>query len=122
MSEQPTIHRSALREHIEKTRHPYWGKGGQANTPELTDQILTFLHEQGVRVVDDDWEPRPLDVADVPDCVDWPARFRAAANAAEKRGAAAGAAELRDFANKMFWAPPDVVEVIGRALLTGETP
>ena len=49
--------------------------------------------------------------------IDWPARFRTAADAAEKRGAAAGAAELRDFANKMFWAPPDVVEAIGRALL-----
>ena len=55
------------------------------------------------------------------DAAELARRFGAAAKAAEKLGAAAAAAELRDFANKMFWAPADVVEAIRRALLTGET-
>lgn len=50
--------------------------------------------------------------------VDWPARFRAAADAAEKAGYLPAAAQLREVSNSVAL---DVVGGIGRALL-GEAP
>jgi hypothetical protein len=111
---EPTIRRRALRERIEKTRHRYWGKGGQVNVPELADQMLSFLHEHGVRVVDNDWEPG---FCEPPASADWPARFRAAAEEAEKADLHGTGSQLRELALRWpsgaLWP---VVEAIGRAL------
>jgi len=56
--------------------------------------------------------------------IDWPARFRKAADVAEKREWDEFAYTLRGMAREMEqWMDPEEVEAIGRALLrdTGET-
>jgi hypothetical protein len=52
--------------------------------------------------------------------IDWPARFRAAADVAEMRAGRRTAAYygLNDLAKWCVTQPPDVVEAIGRALLS----
>lgn len=57
---QPVVRQSELRKRIESTRHRYWNKGGEANVSELTDQILSFLHDAGVAVRSDDYIGGPL--------------------------------------------------------------
>jgi hypothetical protein len=49
--------------------------------------------------------------------VDWPARFRAAAEAVEGFGAVPVRVALRVLAKDLEHTPPHVVEAIGRALL-----
>ena len=53
-----------------------------------------------------------------PTPVDWPARFRAAADVAEREGLVRSARELRELARR--WGKPPLqesIEAIGRALL-----
>jgi hypothetical protein len=59
----------------------------------------------------------------VPRTVDWPARFRAAADAAGNRTGASHApwVRLRKIARDLEELPQDVVEAIGRALLEEES-
>jgi hypothetical protein len=68
-----------------------------------------------VRELENEPEPEPE-----PEPVDVPARFRAAAEVAEKMGSAGAAFDLRTFATRAAWAPPDVVEAMWRALMGEE--
>lgn len=71
---------------------------------------------------------RAVDFYDGPECAheyhapaDWPARFRAAAEVADREGAAAVASYLRNTGGYLALYRPDVVEAIGRALLSEES-
>ena len=54
--------------------------------------------------------------------VDWPARFRAAANAAKGEDGNWAYCALRDLEEAAPSMSPHAVEAIGRALMGGETP